>query len=189
VKFPTTTILQLARDGLEHVANGVGRVLRNSLDRPTSHLPADDTRAASGFRTEAEMLPTLREAATALWIRRDPSRTWVMLEEQLMHSRIADLVLVRLDIEVVRARLDGGWQRPLGLAELRVLAALRSDRYTSAMTVAQAVKMEPTNVTRILRTLSGDGEQVTSGPGRLSTKLLGRHVPCRADHLSDHRVR
>jgi len=158
------TALHIACDRLELAVNELARILgTRSFAGHVSLQPKDTTRASS-FKTEAEMLPILRKAASALWTERNPSRTWVMLEEQLMHSRIADLVLVRLDIDVFRERLEGGWLRPMGLAELRILGAVRPDRRTGVTAVARAVRMEPNNVRRILRTLSHDGFIARDGP-------------------------
>ncbi len=118
------------------------------------------------------MLPQLRAAATTLWVDAAPTDTWLLLEEQLLHSRIADLVLVRVDVDAVRARIEGGWLRPLRLNELRTLNALRPDRPTSVGTVAARVRVEPASAARVLRGLADDGfiaEDAVGGYRRLAT--------------------
>jgi hypothetical protein len=83
------------------------------------------------------MLPARVKLVRNRWILPDPIQTWIILEEQRIHSRIADLVIVRLDIQALEMRRDGGWLRPLRLAEVRVIAELRNDRATSPATIAQ----------------------------------------------------
>ncbi len=110
------------------------------------------------------MIPVLTKFVHARWISTHPAETWVTLEEQRMHSRIADLVIVRLDIPTLIARRDGGWLQPLRLSELRVLATLRGDRATTLATVAARAKLEPDNATRILQGLVRTGFIAREGP-------------------------
>jgi hypothetical protein len=110
-----------------------------------------------GFVSEQAMLPQLRSAARELWIDAAPECTWLLLEEQLLHSRIADLVLIRLDVAALRLRLEGDWNRPLSLGELRVLHALRQDRATRAVAVAKHARMTRDNAAQVLRRLASDG--------------------------------
>ena len=102
------------------------------------------------------MLPTLRSAVDALWITTQAEQTWCVLEEQLLHSRIADLVLLRLDVDLLEGRLAGGWDRPLRLPEIRVLRALRQQRPASPSAVADATRLRETTVVGALRTLERD---------------------------------
>jgi DNA-binding MarR family transcriptional regulator len=171
MKSPERLVVDLVRLGLDHASRVIQRALPGEPGdrRSLSESPAS---VEPSFRTEAEMLPQLRAAATALWVDAAPRETWVLLEEQLLHNRIADLVLVRVDVEAVRARLEGGWLRPLRLNELRVLNALRPDRPASVRAVAQRVRVEPASVAKILRRLAGDGfiaREAAGGYRRLAT--------------------
>ena len=87
------------------------------------------------------------------------------MREQRIHSRIADLVIVRLDIQTLAARQEGGWLRPLRLTELRVMTALRSDRPTGLDAIARTAVLEPGNASRALRSLATDGFVVREGTG------------------------
>ncbi len=133
---PARTVLGFARACAEwavsQAGEAIGLVVPHGLKVPeeSSDFMARDA-ADRGFSTEAEMLPTLSKFVQSEWIAPHPAQTWVILEEQRMHSRIADLVIVRLDVDVLRGRQDGDWLRPLRLTELRVIAELRGDRTTS----------------------------------------------------------
>jgi hypothetical protein len=103
------------------------------------------------------MLVPLRRAVCDLWVSESEAHTWLVLEEQLLHSRIADLLLVRMDIEAIRARVDGGFGRPLALNELRLLRAMRPDRATSLAVVATQARMPEARAVAGLRRLASDG--------------------------------
>jgi len=145
-----------------------GALLPSSVDT-TEHPKSTDVQqdpapTTAEFHTESDMLATLRHAAAALWIGEDPERTWVLLEEQQLHSRIADLVLVRLDVRSVERRLGGGWDRPLTLPELQVMRLLRPDRNVSADAVAQRLSITPRHSSDLLRGLVADGYAERRGP-------------------------
>ncbi len=103
------------------------------------------------------MLPTLREFVRQAWAEREPSHTWVILEEQRLHSRIADLALVRLDVAAVLQRLAGNWFRPLRLPEIRALHSLRPDRPATARLVASKMRTTQATAVEVLRGLVADG--------------------------------
>jgi DNA-binding MarR family transcriptional regulator len=109
------------------------------------------------FSTEADMLPMLHEVARKTWVARQPSHTWVLLDEQRLHSRIADLAVVRLDVDAIRARKKGGWLRPLRLQELRVLHALRLDRPATSRYVAIHMRTSESSALDVLRDLASAG--------------------------------
>ncbi len=141
--------------GFDQAGDALHRVLyREPEETPRQSSPPAPVRA---FRTEAEMLPQLRVAATSIWVDGAPTETWVLLEEQILHSRIADLVLVRIDVEAVRVRVEGGWLRPLRLNELRALDGLRADRGTSVHAVARRMRVEPASAGQVLGGLTRDG--------------------------------
>jgi hypothetical protein len=164
------TVLGFARAGAEwavaHAGEAIGLVGPHGLMVPDESSDFMARGAADrSFSTEAEMLPTLSKFVQSEWIAPHPAQTWVILEEQRMHSRIADLVIVRLDVEVLRARQDGDWLRPLRLTELRVIAGLRGDRTTSPAAVARKAGLEPANALRVLQSLAADGFIVRQGKG------------------------
>lgn len=103
------------------------------------------------------MLPVLHDLVRARWIKRQPSYTWLMLDEQQLHSRIADLAVVRLDIAAMRARAKGGWLRPLRLQELRAMEALRPDRGASVELVAKRMRASSASASEVLRELAAAG--------------------------------
>jgi hypothetical protein len=153
-------LLEHAVVGVQQAASVVGRLLLGGPrltdetgPKERERIDPEKPEPAGGFIAESDMLPQLAAAATALWVERDPSSTWVLLEEQTIHSRIADLVLVRLDLNAIRARQAGDWLRPLRLNELRTLRALRPDRPTSLASIAGATRLEQDNVLRLLRRL------------------------------------
>jgi DNA-binding MarR family transcriptional regulator len=94
----------------------------------------------------------------------NPEATWVILKEQRLHSRIADLLLVRVDVHAVEARLAGGWIRPMTLSELQVMRALRPDRNTTTDAVAQRLRVTPQRSSELLRGLAADGYAKRCGP-------------------------
>lgn len=151
------TLYNAAREGALRVDDLVRRLVGATR-------PPIEPDASEGFGTEAEMVGILGTFARVAWVERNPECTWAILEEQAVHSRIADLVLVRLDDEVLRARVEGGWLRPLRLTELRALRVLRSDRATTRSTVATRLRMTEDRAGQILRELANDGFVARSGP-------------------------
>ncbi len=103
------------------------------------------------------MLPVLHDLVRTRWTKRSPAHTWLLLEEQQLHSRIADLAVVRLNIAAMRARAKADLLRPLSLRELRALHALRPDRGASAELVARQMRSSRQRATEVLRDLSADG--------------------------------
>jgi hypothetical protein len=168
---PARSLLGIARAGMQWTAAQAGEAIRRVVApdaRMTPVAPSEQTpsgESGGGFVTEMEMRPVLREFARTRWIAPHPTETWVMLDEQRMHSRIADLVIVRLDIATLTDRKNGGWLRPLRLTELRVIAGLRADRPTGLDAVARKAGLEPANVLRVLRSLGADGFTVREGTG------------------------
>lgn len=120
------------------------------------------------------MLEQLHAAVRALWTDPQPNATWVLLEEQLLHSRIPDLVLVRIDISVLRARISGNWSRPLRLTELRVVRALRSDRSTRLDTIARRARTSIASTRKTLSALVRD--RFVTGDAAMGFR---RHSPIR----------
>lgn len=118
---------------------------------------AKDSGDSESFRTEADMLPLLHDVAREIWVKKQPLHTWVLLDEQRLHSRIADLAVVRFDVDAVRARLKGKWLRPLRLQELRALHALRSDRAATARLVAARMRTSEASAGDVLRELANAG--------------------------------
>lgn len=102
------------------------------------------------------MLPVLHDLVRARWIKRHPSHTWLLLDEQQLHSRIADLAVVRLDIAAMRARAKGGWLRPLRLQELRAMEALRPDRGASVDLIAERMRVSSPSAGEVLRELAAN---------------------------------
>jgi DNA-binding MarR family transcriptional regulator len=109
------------------------------------------------FKTEGEMLPLLHDAAKQIWVKSQSSGTWVLLDEQRLHSRIADLAVIRLDVDAVRIRKKEGWLRPLRLQELRALRSLRRDRQASVALVASQMRVSQAAALEVLRDLAGEG--------------------------------
>lgn len=106
------------------------------------------------FPSEAAMTPALQAAAEALCCEdREP---WVVLEQHQVHSRIADLVMARIDIEALERRLTGSWLRALNEVELRALRSLRPDRGTTLETLASRMRLSPTQTRRVVRRLISD---------------------------------
>jgi hypothetical protein len=103
------------------------------------------------------MLPLLNDVARVIWVKKQPLRTWVLLDEQRLHSRIADLAVIRLDVDAVRARLKGNWLRPLRLQELRALHALRPDRAATVRFVAARMRTSEASAGDVLRELANAG--------------------------------
>lgn len=73
--------------------------------------------------SEAAMHDPLKDAITALFCPTD--EPWVMLDEHQVHSRIPDLVVGRIDVDCLEARIGGGWSRALNQSELRALHSMR----------------------------------------------------------------
>lgn len=80
----------------------------------------------------------LKASVSIFCERREP---WVLLDEHQIHSRIPDLVLARIDTDLLNARIEGGWSRPLTPTELRALRALRPDRGRSLESAAAEMRV------------------------------------------------
>lgn len=111
------------------------------------------------------MLPILHDAAKSIWVKAQPSHTWVLLNEQRLHSRIADLAVIRLDVDAIRARKRGKWLRPLRLRELRALHSLRPDRPATSRLVAAHMRITEASAREILRELVNAGFVVREDSG------------------------
>jgi hypothetical protein len=111
------------------------------------------------------MLPTLYDVAKTIWVNRQPSYTWLLLDEQRLHSRIADLAVVRLNTDAVRNRKRGGWLRPLRLREIRALHSLRPDRPATVALVASHMRIAEASALGVLRDLAADGFVVRESSG------------------------
>lgn len=81
---------------------------------------------------------------------------WVLLDEHQIHSRIPDLVLARINTEMLDARIKGGWARPLTSTELRALRALRPDRGRSLESAAAEMRVGRDRARETLRRLVTD---------------------------------
>lgn len=95
----------------------------------------------------------------------DVDEPWVMLDEHQVHSRIPDLVVGRIDLDVLEERLGGGWGRPLNETELRALHSMRPDRGRSLTSVADHMRVGESRAREVLRGLIAQGfaERTESG--------------------------
>ena len=92
--------------------------------------------AVNKFSSEHQMMPSLLLAADSLCV--DGRAPWLVLEQHRVHSRIADLVLARVNPDALEERLSAThWHRPLNETELRALRSLRRDRGTRLATLAE----------------------------------------------------
>lgn len=100
------------------------------------------------------MTTTLLAAAKAVCCNgREP---WIALQQHQVHSRIADLVMARVDLEALEQRLNGSWLRALNESELRALRSLRPDRGTSLATLAARMRAPQDRVQRVVGRLVTD---------------------------------
>jgi hypothetical protein len=107
------------------------------------------------FRTEADMLPQL---ATAVLNRFSMAGgQWLVIDEHLVASKIPDLLVARVNVEILRARVDLGLIRPLTATQITLLRSLRTDRAASDDLIASATRVGLETVRRNLRTLLADG--------------------------------
>lgn len=97
------------------------------------------------------MMEPLRRASKELFCR--PGETWVLLDEHQLHSRIPDLVVARIDLDALAARLAGGWGRALRPGELRALRSLRPDRGRSLHAISRELGVGEARAHEILRGL------------------------------------
>jgi hypothetical protein len=105
----------------------------------------------------------LRHAVAAIFCPVD--ELWLMLDEHQVHSRIPDLVVGRLNLDVLEQRIDGGWGRPLSQTELRALHSMRPDRGRSLRSVADHMRVGEARAREIMRGLLAEGfaERTQSG--------------------------
>lgn len=94
--------------------------------------------------------------AAAVALLAKPSESWVVLEEHQVEGRIPDLVIGRLDVPALRARLRGGWRKPLNLTELKVLRSLRPDRPATSAHMARRLRLSDEHVRSVLLGLARD---------------------------------
>lgn len=109
------------------------------------------------------MQQPVREAISSLFC--PATEPWVMLDEHQVHSRIPDLVVGRINLDVLRERIGGGWSRALNETELRALHAMRPDRGRSLPSVADHMRVTEGRAREILRRLVAEGfaERTLSG--------------------------
>lgn len=107
------------------------------------------------FPTERAMMPLLVTAAIKRLTRSD--ELWVLLEEQQLHSRIPDLVAVRIDLGALERRLQGAWARGLNTTELRALRAMRPDRGARLRRLAEHMAVAEPTARRVLARLVREG--------------------------------
>jgi hypothetical protein len=100
------------------------------------------------------MTSALLAAAEAIC--RNGREPWIALEQHQVHSRIADLVMARIDLEALEQRLDGSWLRALNESELRALRSLRTDRGTSLATLAARIRASQDRARRVVGRLVTD---------------------------------
>lgn len=131
----------------------------STIARPPSSVHV--TRAR--FTREADMLGAIARHAANAWLR--SGETWAVLLEQQGVSRIPDVVLARIDVAALLARVDGGWARPLGRTEVWALRVLRRDRPTRLATVASRLSVGRDHARRILRGLVAGGFVAALGDG------------------------
>lgn len=97
------------------------------------------------------MIEPLAAAACEQWLH--PGDPWVVVTEHRADTRIADLVLARLDERAVESRLSSRIDGPFTRSELLVLTSMRSDCGTTLSTIARRTRLSPRAATRILRRL------------------------------------
>ena len=97
------------------------------------------------------MTASLLAAAEAICV--DGRGPWIALPQHQVHSRIADLVMARIDPEALEARLGGDWLRSLNASELQAMRSLRRDRGTSLGTLAERMRAPEERVRRIVSRL------------------------------------
>lgn len=105
----------------------------------------------------------LRRAASAIFC--PTNEPWVMLDEHQVHTRIPDLVIGRVDLEVLQERIRGGWGRALTQTELRALHSMRPDRGRSLRSLADEMRVGEARAREVLRSLVAEGfaERTSSG--------------------------
>lgn len=107
------------------------------------------------FPTEAAMHAHLRRAVTEIFC--PGNEPWVLLDEHQVHSRIPDLVVGRIDLDVLAQRIGGGWGRALNQTELRALRSMRPDRGRSLSSVADHMRVGEGRAREVLRGLVAEG--------------------------------
>lgn len=109
------------------------------------------------------MAKLLRKASVSIFCGR--GEPWVLLDEHQIHSRIPDLVLARINTELLDTRIKGGWGRALTTTELRALRALRPDRGRSLDSAAAEMRVGRDRAKETLHRLVTDtfAEKTQSG--------------------------
>lgn len=100
------------------------------------------------------MLPLLREAAARRFV--SPGEQWIALTEYEADTRIADLVLARLDSDRLKRRLHTA-PRLFSRSELLALTVVRRDRHASLEWISQAMHMTSKTARPILDNLTAGG--------------------------------
>jgi hypothetical protein len=93
---------------------------------------------------------------------------WLLLDEHQADSRIADVVLARIDSEALEERLSRDNVRPLCRSEIVLLRSMRADCGTSENLLTGRMAVSSTTVRRIIRPLEAEGylEKTATGAFR-----------------------
>lgn len=100
--------------------------------------------------------------------------TWILVQEHSVTDRIADLMLARIDVPVLEARL-ATWERPLTLSEVRILRCLRLCSGATPAAVARRVRITPDRARQLLLGLERQGLVARTKAGAF--RRLGRLQP------------
>lgn len=135
--------------------------------------------SAETFPNEASMIQPLVEVALSRWAQRSPDDLWVCVTEHQADTRIADLVLARVDSDALFERLQTEVIRPLTRPELAALAALRADCGTSLALIAERTRVGRQTVIRTLKRLEADGFVERTASNAWTPRLRVRRVVSR----------
>lgn len=90
--------------------------------------------------------------------------TWILVQEHEVTDRIADLMLARIDVPALEARL-ATWERPLTLSEVRILRCLRLGSGATPAAVGRRVRITPERARQLLLGLERQGLVVRTKAG------------------------
>lgn len=135
----------------------------------TAEAPAQ---ALTGFRSESEMLQDFVSAASSKFVA--GAATWILVQEHEVTDRIADLMLARVDVPALEARL-ATWERPLTLSEVRILRCLRLGSGATPAAVGRRVRITPERARQLLLGLERQGLVARTKAGAFRRK--GRLQP------------
>lgn len=124
------------------------------------------------FTSEKEMVhPVLRAAQECFAL----DESWVAVGECAPETRIPDLLLARLDVDLIEERTSMGLLRPLSRTEVSVMRVLRKDRGTRSENVAARLGIGLPTARRALSALSADGYVE-----RAASEAYARRIPARS---------